>query len=119
MTEACIQTQWNGIQGMLVDCPHREQAQYLGDSLMQSILLTYLFTDSRLPAAEGVRGLCGQPAHTWIFPLCCAWKLLESHVSQLRMSEYDFDYVEILWQLYWYFDDQDAIRRLLSCWRPG
>lgn len=34
-------TQLNNIQGMLTDCPHREQAQYLGDSFLQSEAISY------------------------------------------------------------------------------
>lgn len=110
LTEACIQTQWNGIQGMLVDCPHREQAQYLGDSLMQSHLLTYNFTDSRFLLRKVLQDFADSQLIPGFFPFVAPGSYWNP-TFQLRMSEYDFDYVEILWQLYWYFDDQDAIRQ--------
>ena len=34
-------TQKNNILGLLVDCPHREQAQYLGDSALQAESIIY------------------------------------------------------------------------------
>ncbi len=110
LTQACIQTQWNGIQGMLVDCPHREQAQYLGDSLMQSHLLTYNFTDSRFLLRKVLQDFADSQLIPGFFPFVAPGSYWNP-MFQLRMSEYDFDYVEILWQLYWYFDDQEAIRQ--------
>lgn len=40
---ACIQTQKNNALGQLVDCPHREQAQYLADADLQAESLLYHF----------------------------------------------------------------------------
>ena len=44
--QACINTQINNVQGMPVDCPHREQAHYLADSQLQYPLLAAAFTGS-------------------------------------------------------------------------
>ncbi|MBQ7822195.1 MAG: family 78 glycoside hydrolase catalytic domain [Clostridia bacterium] len=43
--QACINTQINNILGMPVDCPHREQSQYIADAQMQYDLLSYAFTN--------------------------------------------------------------------------
>lgn len=42
---ASCNTQINNILGMPVDCPHREQAQYLADSQLQFALLSYAFAE--------------------------------------------------------------------------
>ncbi|MBR7165559.1 MAG: family 78 glycoside hydrolase catalytic domain [Clostridia bacterium] len=44
--EACINTQINNTIGMTVDCPHREQAQYLADSQLQYALFSYAFEEA-------------------------------------------------------------------------
>src|SRR5690606_38402564 len=43
MAEACLQTQKNNVLGQTVDCPHREQGQYLADSDLQAETLAYNF----------------------------------------------------------------------------
>ncbi|WP_409345850.1 family 78 glycoside hydrolase catalytic domain [Paenibacillus sp. MBLB4367] len=40
---AAVQTQKNNVLGQTVDCPHREQAQYLADTDLQAELLLYNF----------------------------------------------------------------------------
>lgn len=45
---ACIQTQKNNAMGQLVDCPHREQAQYLADADLQAETLLYCFDEAHL-----------------------------------------------------------------------
>ena len=42
---ASCNTQINNVLGMPVDCPHREQAQYLADSQLQFALLSYAFEE--------------------------------------------------------------------------
>ena len=83
---------------------------HLGDSLMQSHLLTYNFTDSRFLLRKVLQDFADSQLIPGFFPFVAPGSYWNP-TFQLRMSEYDFDYVEILWQLYWYFDDQDAIRQ--------
>ena len=41
--DVCLQTQRNNVLGQVVDCPHREQAQYLADTDLQAETLLYNF----------------------------------------------------------------------------
>ncbi len=43
--QSCINTQINNVIGMPVDCPHREQSQYLADSQLQFALMSYAFRE--------------------------------------------------------------------------
>lgn len=111
LAEACIRTQKNAIIGVLVDCPHREQAQYVADSLMQSHLLLYNFPDA--PAlmrkvlcdfadSQSIEGYLA-----WNSPL--DWNLNGKHL--LRMPEYDLMYPTLLRDLWFYSGDTESVRR--------
>ncbi len=43
--QASVNTQINNMLGMPVDCPHREQSQYLADTQLQYAFLSYGFSD--------------------------------------------------------------------------
>ncbi|MBU0753916.1 MAG: family 78 glycoside hydrolase catalytic domain, partial [Planctomycetes bacterium] len=47
--EICVRTQINACQGVLVDCPQREQTQYAADATIQGLNIFYNFSDSGLP----------------------------------------------------------------------
>ena len=103
--DACINTQINNVQGMPVDCPHREQAQYLGDSQSQYDLLSYAFTDfttinykTLMDFAAGQRA---DGRFDYITP---------SSQHNLVIPEYDLRYTDMLYTYYWYSGKTDALQ---------
>lgn len=110
LAEACIETQKNGILGMLVDCPHREQAEYLGDSLMQSKLLSYNFPDARALLRKVLRDFADIQLTEGYFPFIAPVDWTAGNQFQIRMPEYDLLYSEILWQLWFLYKDMESVR---------
>ena len=110
LVTACMETQKSGILGMLVDCPHREQAEYLGDSLMQSRLLSYNFPDTRALLRKVLRDFADIQLTEGYFPFVAPVDWTAGNRFQLRMPEYDLLYSEILWQLWFLFDDLESVR---------
>ena len=110
LVEACIRTQKNAIQGILVDCPHREQAQYIADSLMQTHLLIYNFPDAPALMRKVLRDFADnqytEGYFTWNAPMDV--NLDGQHL--LRMPEYDLMYPTLLRDLWFYTGDMESVR---------
>ena len=110
LAEACIRTQKNAIIGVLVDCPHREQAQYVADSLMQTHLLFYNFPDAPALARKVLRDFADSQAIegylAWNSPL--DWNLNGRFL--LRMPEYDLMYPTLLRDLWLFAGDRESVR---------
>lgn len=110
LAEACIRTQKNAILGVLVDCPHREQAQYVADSLMQTHLLLYNFPDAPALMRKVLRDFADSQSIegylAWNSPL--DWNLNGKHL--LRMPEYDLMYPTLLRDLWFYTGDVGSVR---------
>ena len=92
---ACCNTQINNVLGMPVDCPHREQAQYLADSQLQFALLSYAFAE--------YREIC----YKTLFDFACSQKEngrflftapTTGYTSMLSIPEWDLRYCDILWR---------------------
>lgn len=110
LAEACIRTQKNAIMGVLVDCPHREQAQYVADSLMQTHLLIYNFPDApalmRKVLCDFADSQMTEGYLSWNSPL--DWNLHGVHL--LRMPEYDLMYPTLLGDLWLYTGDLESVK---------
>lgn len=111
MAEACLNTQKNNIMGILVDCPHREQAEYLGDSLMQSRLLCYNFPGARELLRKVLQDFADTQLYEGDFPFVAPVDWTPGSSFMLKMPEYDLLYPEILWQLWKFYADWDALGR--------
>ena len=111
MAQACINTQKNNIMGLLVDCPHREQAEYLGDSLMQSRLLCYNFPDARTLLRKVLQDFADTQLHEGDFPFIAPVDWEPGSMFMLKMPEYDLLYPEILWEIWKFYGDWDALER--------
>ena len=109
LVDACINTQKNAILGLLVDCPHREQAQYLGDSLMQSHLLIYSFPDARLLLRKVLRDFADSQLKEGYFPFVSPLDWEPKSMHFLRSPEYDLLYPVLLRNLWFYYDDMDSV----------
>ncbi|UVI27502.1 alpha-L-rhamnosidase [Paenibacillus spongiae] len=108
MYEASIQTQKNNTLGQTVDCPHREQAQYLADTDLQAETLLYNF--NALPILE--KTLCdfadGQlddGTFPFVFP-----SNYDHPDFFIQIPEWDLHFATLLWKLY----NQSGDMRLLE-----
>ena len=100
---ACIQTQKNNAVNQLVDCPHREQAQYVMDSCLQAETLMYNFESFTL-LNKVLRDFADAQMPDGRMPIffpCC----FEEHQFRLVSPEWDLEYFWLLWKLYRYFGD--------------
>lgn len=99
MYEACIQTQKNNTLGLLADCPHREQAQFLADADLQAETLLYHFGGA-YPVLEKVLsdfadGQLDNGTFPWVFPSGFDYPGFSGWIP-----EWDLHYCTLLWKLY-------------------
>lgn len=96
--EASIRTQRNNILGQIVDCPHREQAQYLADTDLQAETLTYNFE-----AVEMLRKTLADFADAQLedgtFPFVAPGNY-ECEEFRIRIPEWDLHFATLLWKLF-------------------
>lgn len=109
LVEACLQTQKNNTLGQLVDCPHREQAQYLGDSDLQAESLFYYF-DAAATVDKTLTdfGYGQQEDGSFPFVYPCSYQLEE---FSLKIPEYDLHFCTLLWKLYFFTGKEAYLRR--------
>jgi alpha-L-rhamnosidase len=111
--DVAIRTHLNNTQGLLSDCPHREQAQYLGDSLLQYETLATNFTgtieliEKVLLDFKDIRTVHGT------FPYVAPTNY-EEPTHQLRITEYDLYYMMLLHSLYELTSDAKRIEPYIS-----
>ena len=67
--DVCLQTQRNNVLGQVVDCPHREQAQYLADTDLQAETLLYNF-DAYSVLDKTLQDFADGQLEDGSFPLC-------------------------------------------------
>ena len=93
--QACINTQINNVQGMPVDCPHREQSHYLADAQLQYALLSGAFAESaelmRKTLLDFAASQLGSGRFLYTAPT-------ESYKKLLSIPEWDLRYTDILAQ---------------------
>ncbi|MBP1994535.1 alpha-L-rhamnosidase [Paenibacillus eucommiae] len=110
MYEACIQTQKNNTLGLLVDCPHREQAQFLADADLQAETLLYNFQGS-YPVLEKVLsdftdGQLENGTFPFVFPSSYTHPGFSGWIP-----EWDLHFCTILWKAYEWFNDPGLLQR--------
>lgn len=96
--KACIQTQKNNAMGQLVDCPHREQAQYLADADLQAETLLYLFDEAHL-AEKVLRDFTDGQFSDGTFPFSYPANTGLEKISK-PIPEWDLYFPTLLWKLY-------------------
>ncbi len=96
--DACIQTQKNNAMGQLVDCPHREQAQYLADADLQAETLIYCFDEAHL-AEKVLRDFTDGQFEDGTFPFSYPANTGLEKISK-PIPEWDLYFPTLLWKLY-------------------
>ncbi|MBP1996074.1 family 78 glycoside hydrolase catalytic domain [Paenibacillus eucommiae] len=114
MYQACIRTQTNNTLGQMVDCPHREQAQYLADSDLQAEALLYNF-DARHVLEKVISDFVDGQWEDGTFPFVYPQNV-DGPYGELQIPEWDLHYCTIMWKLYRMYGD----KRLLETYiEPG
>lgn len=107
--EACIQTQKNNIVGQIVDCPHREQAQYLADSDLQAETMMYNF-DARdmleKLLSDFKDGQLEDGRFSFVYP-----SNNKNPNFDIIIPEWDLHYCTVIWKLYSYYGDRTLIEK--------
>lgn len=107
--EACIQTQKNNALGQLVDCPHREQAQYLADSDVQAESLLYNF-DAASVAEKVLSDFASAQQKDGTFPFVYPSNYKHKDFT-IRIPEWDLHFCTLLWKLYFLSGDVEYLNR--------
>ncbi len=110
LAEACVRTQKNAIIGTLVDCPHREQAQYIADSLRQTHLLFYNFPDAPALVRKVLCDFADAQLAEGYFPFNSPLDWAPG-MLRLRMPEYDLMYATLLRDLHLYSGDKASVEK--------
>ncbi len=109
--QACMQTQKNNVLGQLVDCPHREQAQYLGDSDLQAEAFSYNFyypSVLRKVLHDFRDGQYENGRYPFVYP-----GNVEDPDFNILIPEYDMHFVTLLEKVYEIYGDREI---LVSCY---
>lgn len=104
---ACMQTHKNNKLGQLVDCPHREQAQYLGDSDLQAESLSYNFYNSEVLKKVLYDFRDGQ-LENGRFPFVYPGNY-EVPEFNIMIPEYDLHYVSLMEKIYQIYGETDYL----------
>lgn len=91
--QAAINTQINNVIGMPVDCPHREQAQYLADSQLQYALLSYAFEEYPALCYKTLFDFASSQKGSGRFSYTAP---TEAYADMLSIPEWDLRYADIL-----------------------
>lgn len=104
--QMAVKTHLNNTMGLLADCPHREQAQYLGDSDLQAEFLLRNFRHAPSLIRKVLRDFQLSQLDDGGFPFVAPgnYHHPEFHI---RITEYDYFYVSLLDKL-WRFTGDDA-----------
>lgn len=92
-------TQKNNIQGLLVDCPHREQAQYLGDSALQAESIIYNVAQRKSLIEKVIADFAYAQYEDGTFPFVAPGSTGGEDFS-LKIPEYDLYFVELIYERY-------------------
>lgn len=106
---ASLQTQRNNMLGQMVDCPHREQAQYLADTDLQAETLLYNFDAYHLldkTLQDFADGQLDDGTFPFVFP-----SNYEHPDFFLQIPEWDLHYATLLWKLYQSSGDVQVLQR--------
>ncbi|MBR2615143.1 MAG: family 78 glycoside hydrolase catalytic domain [Clostridia bacterium] len=95
--QICINTQINNVQGMPVDCPHREQSQYLADSQLQYALISYAFEEYAALSYKTLLDFASSQLESGRFTFTAP---TEAYKSKAAIPEWDLRYTRILYGYY-------------------
>lgn len=107
-----VQTQLNNIQGLLVDCPHREQAQYLGDSDVQLESIITNIEESKALMEKVLTDFMHEQFDDGTFPFVAPTNFVEPF--KIIIPEYDLYYASILRKLYDLDQDKKVLRKYIN-----
>ncbi|MGN7356773.1 family 78 glycoside hydrolase catalytic domain [Paenibacillus sp. SAF-054] len=109
--DACIQTQKNNVLGQIVDCPHREQAQYLADADLQAETLIYNFRAFGM-LEKVLSDFTDAQKEDGTFPFVFPSNV-ECPDFSITIPEWDLHFCILLWKLYYYQGSSTVIERYL------
>ncbi|WP_123040987.1 family 78 glycoside hydrolase catalytic domain [Cohnella candidum] len=109
MFEACMRTQKNNVLGLVTDCPHREQAQYLADSDLQAETLTGLFGGGRPVLRKVLTDFRDAMLPDGGFPFVAPGST-ERPEFNIRIPEWDLHYVSLLWKVHFAYGDEGIVK---------
>ncbi|UKS27956.1 glycoside hydrolase family 78 protein [Paenibacillus sp. HWE-109] len=109
--DACMQTQKNNMLGQLVDCPHREQAQYLADTDLQAETLLYNF-QARSLIEKTLSDFADAQEDDGTFPFVFPANVRNTEFA-LKIPEWDLHYCSLLWKLFDYYGDRAILAQYL------
>ena len=104
--QACINTQINNVIGMAVDCPHREQAQYLADAQLQYALLSYAFREYPQVSYKTLTDFASSQKANGRFLFTAP---TEEYAVMPSIQEWDLRYTAILYDYWLYSQDLEAV----------
>src|SRR5690606_9817802 len=100
--------QKNNALGQLVDCPHREQAQYIADTDLQAESLLYNFNALTM-LEKTLSDFADAQLEDGTFPFVAPTNYEQSDFH-IQITEWDLHYGTLLWKLY----NASGERRLLE-----
>jgi alpha-L-rhamnosidase len=101
--EACLQTQRNNAVNQLVDCPHREQSQFMQDTSLQAP--TLLFNFDAFPMLHKIlRDFSCAQLPDGRMPIVFPTNFRVECLTTV-CPEWDLSYMMLLWDLYSYYGD--------------
>lgn len=103
-------TQRNNTLGLLVDCPHREQAQYLGDSALQAEAIIYNVVERKELLEKVLKDFSESQFDDGTFPFVSPGST-DSKEFSLKIPEYDLYFIELLKKRYEIDLDTDILER--------
>lgn len=106
--DACIRTQKNNVLGQTVDCPHREQAQYIADTDLQAETLLYNFNALSV-LEKTLSDFSDAQLADGTFPFVAPTNY-DQPDFRIQIPEWDLHYATLLWKLY----QASGERRLLE-----
>ncbi|MNH93068.1 Bacterial alpha-L-rhamnosidase [compost metagenome] len=110
LAQSCIQTQKNNMLGQLVDCPHREQAQYLADSDLQAETILYNF-DAYHILEKVISDFADSQFPDGTFPFVYPSNYEHPEFNFLQIPEWDLHFCTILWKTYMIYGDIRLLER--------
>ncbi|MFB9277034.1 family 78 glycoside hydrolase catalytic domain [Cohnella cellulosilytica] len=106
---ACIRTQKNNTLGQTVDCPHREQAQYIADTDLQAEALLYNF-DAVDIAAKTLTDFADAQLEDGTFPFVAPINYGNPDFH-IQIPEWDLHYATLMWKAYEASGDVGVLKR--------
>ena len=93
------QTQHNNVLGLIVDCPHREQAQYLGDSTLQAESIISSVYERKELIEKVLNDFMHAQYSDGTFPFVAPGSTGITDFS-IKIPEYDLYFIHLLYQRY-------------------